>query len=375
MDFSYVKIKELESFASSHFNLDGYTVVITPWRARSQVQNPNAKPDDIVLILAKDDKGQVSGYLGAMPDLLQGSKELRFAWVSCWWVKPNSDKELSSKLFGEFLRIWDYRVMFSDMSPKPTGKLKLIFPGIIKQRSGYHIWLRSNVCFKIRSNRKANSRFFLILRNISYTGIFFLSDIIINSILYPLQLAWTALRNKGHLSSEILLYPTSEDYSFISKYAANDIMVPDNERTTWIIDNPWLIKKDKYNTDLAGKYSFGSFSYQNKLFWWKTSVNGKTVGLIMISLRDATLKTQFVYLLPEFKEKIIGKFLSFVLRNFSFKDFITFNEEIVNFINKKQIPVLRKKSHKRFYGITYELVKTKGDDFTMQDGSGDYIFT
>ena len=373
MEFVSIKIKELEQFANSSFNLTGKHVAITPWRAASHVRNPYARPDDVVLIYAKDEKGLICGYIGAIPAELDGNPGIRYIWNSCWWVKK-SKSGLASGLLNELLKIWEYRLLLSDMTERTAGIINRYCPSEIKSRIGFHIWLRSDVSNKLIRSRKKN------LLN-KYLKIFALSrilsipDSIVNFFIFPIQiLKVSKFRNTGFVYSESEVLD-KQDEIFMMKNTGNDISFPEKKWLNWVKNNPWLIPKTSGNQDFASKYYFNSFARENKLFFLKIKKDRELKGLFLLSLRDGTLKTQFVYIDKTFKNQIIECFINYIMRGYKFKDLITFNPMITEYLQEIKMPLVRKRKITRFYLVSNPVSLFTGKDFTMQDGSGDYIFT
>jgi len=375
MEFSCVRLKELKSFAGSFINLGGDITAITPWRAESQANNPFADPDDIALIYARDDKGQICGYIGAIPAVISKHGKEKFAWNSGWWVGKNAGAYVSMGLFRAFLNSYNSRIMFSDMTDRTAAIIRSMKLAKVKERPGFHIWLRSHFAKKIVTKKGNLSG---IIKFIRYSGLWHvisLTDWFINLFLYPCQLLRAyRLRDKS-LHASLLKFPSVEDFKFINLCAGRDVYVPGQGDLEWIYNNPWLIKKDKENAVVAAKYYFSSFAGNNEIFWLRIRNNHQTIGMVMFSLRDHTARTQFVYCLPGNEIPVSRAILAYVLKRKDIKDIISYNEKIVKVLSKIWFPCLRKKRITRYYGICKDLIPFTGDDFTMQDGSGDYVFT
>lgn len=68
---------------------DTRVVPITRHRALSQINNPRAADDDVLLMTAVED-GDLVAYLGVVPDILfVEGMERKFGWLSCWWADPS----------------------------------------------------------------------------------------------------------------------------------------------------------------------------------------------------------------------------------------------------------------------------------------------
>ena len=63
-------------------------IPISRHRAYSQINNPRLKENDILLLISYHD-GEMSGYLGALPDdILINNLNEHCAWMSCIWINP-----------------------------------------------------------------------------------------------------------------------------------------------------------------------------------------------------------------------------------------------------------------------------------------------
>lgn len=376
MSFSFVRIKELEKFSKSSSNLSGPNVAITPWRAFSQANNPFADPEDISLIFKKDETGNICGYIGALPFYLINKKNEKFAWLSGWRVEAGTEKDLSEELLKLFVKSYDHKIMFSDIpSVKLAKKIQKAASAYIKERNGLHIWLRFNISKKIILSSEKNWKYYKLVKS---SGIYYLLNIfekILNLILYPLYYLASLLPAQNNLIMEKINFPGEEDLRFIHQNAGKDVGFPDIRVLKWYKDFPWLIMKDRSNAFIGLKYYFSSFADKNELFWLRIREDKQLVGLVCLSVRDGVVRTQFVYLLSEKESVVCKKVISYILRKFYITDIISFHNNFVISLNKMLFPYIRKKSKKRFYGISKKLLQFIENDFTMQDGAGDYIFT
>jgi len=376
MDVSFVRVGELQKFAASCFNLEGYHIAITPWRARSHENNPNADPDDIALIFKQDAKGQICGYLGALPARMGDNGRKKFAWISGWRVNPGAGRGISTELLMMFLKNYDSCLMFSDMpTSRVAEKIKNVCGAIVKERSGLHIWIRSNIAGKCSAKRGISP---YMLRLFRYCGAYYLLHIIdylINFILYPFQFITAMLIEDKNMVVNTIQFPSEDDFHFIRDCAGNDVYIPKLKDLEWVNNYPWLIRRDKNNTKIAAKYYFSSFAEANEIFWLKVKHNHQVTGMIMLSVRDKVAKTQFVYILPGYEMLVNRTVLAYILKKFQIKDIISYNSKFVTGMKNTWFPYLRRKKIKRYYGVSKNLLTFTGEDFTMQDGSGDYIFT
>jgi len=89
--FEHVKVSDLEAFAEDLIKKahPGQFVPITLQRARAHAHNPYADPDDVALLAAFDEEGDVVGYFGIMPMRLRMGDDLyKTHWFTTWSVSP-----------------------------------------------------------------------------------------------------------------------------------------------------------------------------------------------------------------------------------------------------------------------------------------------
>ncbi|MCK4748983.1 MAG: hypothetical protein KAT15_18150, partial [Bacteroidales bacterium] len=115
MEIRAISLQDLSDYISGDSWDQADTIPITPERARSQQQNPYARPDDIVLWVATSGDGQVIGFAGSLP-AFDVHNSGRMGWNTCWWVDPDRGKDMALPLFSKFLYNWDQHVAFADMT-------------------------------------------------------------------------------------------------------------------------------------------------------------------------------------------------------------------------------------------------------------------
>lgn len=90
--YEHILVRDLETFASSIIknSKPGQFIPITLQRARAHANNPYAAPDDVGLLVAVDNEGDVVGYFGILPLMLRVEEQLhKCHWFTTWSV---SDK-------------------------------------------------------------------------------------------------------------------------------------------------------------------------------------------------------------------------------------------------------------------------------------------
>jgi GNAT superfamily N-acetyltransferase len=103
-----IKLKDLTAVAASAVDgaKAGDFIPITKHRAAAMAHNPNADPDDVALLLAREGDRNV-GFFGVMPVMLQHEGKLhKVHWLTTWGVAPEFlGKGLGSRLMEEALAL------------------------------------------------------------------------------------------------------------------------------------------------------------------------------------------------------------------------------------------------------------------------------
>ncbi|MEL6841973.1 MAG: GNAT family N-acetyltransferase, partial [Bacteroidota bacterium] len=92
---------------------------ISRHRALSHLANPRLRPDDVIMIFAHSDEGELVGYLGVLPDeIYLNGKQDRGGWLSCMWVNPiTRGQGIGGKLVQAALNAWQGRILVTEFTP------------------------------------------------------------------------------------------------------------------------------------------------------------------------------------------------------------------------------------------------------------------
>ena len=145
MKFKIIKLSELENFLNSDIYKNNDIIPISKQRAISQIQNPRASSDDVVLIVAIDKENKIIGYIGALPDKIYHNPNLKVCWNSCWWVDSKKGKRISMLLFYKLLETWNSNIMFRDLTER-TKKILLKTNRFVKIKNidNFKLFLKFN---------------------------------------------------------------------------------------------------------------------------------------------------------------------------------------------------------------------------------------
>lgn len=354
--FEFLNKKELLEFINSGRYAHFPFLPTTEHRAWSQIKNPKADEEDILLTLAFYEK-KLAGYLGTLPATLEyDGKEIKYAWLSTLYVNENfRGKKIAQKILETIFEKYEGKIAMTEFTPEAenlylkTEKFQYIPPKI-----GYRFYIKSDTKRILTYRKPSLEKWNFIL------GTF---DDIANSgirIFYAFQ---KTKKIKVEMSQKV----DEESTNFLSSFSKN--RTPDE--LTWIMQNPWVLEGD--NAD--ERYLFSSFSKKFDFFWVKIfDENNHIETVAMLQLRDGHLKIPYL-----FYKKNLAAFKNFLI-TFSKENALTtitsyqkeLNEEL-----KKDFPKIWKKKLERRYLFHKNLIEQLPKPFqnTFQDGDGDCVFT
>lgn len=364
MRFQKITIGQLEHFVQSGDYSAFGPLPITPLRALSQVKNPKASPDDVVLTLAVSDDEELIGYIGALPERIG---DVRCAWNSGWWVKDGSPAEVSMKLLFSFLNDWNRKILFSEMTPHTSlliEKLKFCSHQTIFGLRGYSRFCLSEVLVR----KKPSLKRFGILFNLAD----FFGNVLVD--LFQLFLSKAYHRSEGMLVEEMDTLTEACD-EFISRHNQKQPAHRYSRDFNWISGNHWVVQ-EPYADNTIGKRYFFSYAVKDfQLRWVKFTRNGEIVALVCYSIRDNKLKLPYVYAEDSAVAEVGDFFYSRLLSNKKVCSITTFHPGLAEYLSsgkqflfKTRLPKLSAVSHVLLGQLALS-------DFEMQMGDGDCIFT
>lgn len=364
MKFREITIEQLIPFVQSEEFRSSRVIPITPQRAFSQSLNPAASPDDIVLTIAYDAEDRLIGYIGALPDNPLSDQVSRMAWNSCWWVDPEEGNEAAMQLFLRFLGHWDKNVLFSEMTPHTYQILSHMDFFQTRVRYGYRGYMRLALADILPSRYRFLRKVEWLLKGVD--GLF--------NLIWNVRLRiWLGMNSVSEgLSWEVIEDLDDRARALISNNPGKYLGTRGQDDLEWIIKNPWVLETDEGN--IRDRYHFtavASIFEQQKVLIFSA---GKPVAFLILNNRDGHLKIPYIFC----DDKHIGavkQFLVPLMIRQGIKDVTTFNLLLSEKLVNSRIPVLHQKIVPRFTGISKKLLEYSGEDFDMQDGDGDVVFT
>jgi hypothetical protein len=360
LEITKIRLSELESFVQSETYRQFTTIPITVLRAKSYVNNPHAKPGDIVLYLGFVEK-QLVAFRSLFADRISFKEEpIRFAWCSGNWVHPDfRRKGFSEKLLMEAFTDWNGKLMFTNYAPD-SEKLYLksgkFLP--IHQFQGFRGYLFPKTRKLIQGTNK----------NGVIKFVFSVVDIII-SIFSEVKLWFFSTTPNPDISFETLCFPDEECYQILHDNPSKPFFKRGEAELKWIFQFPWISENKKFSLE---KYPFSSFSNSFLYHIIKVYIKNRLAGFFIFSVREGYLKTLF-FSLPEGIEKEVANYL----KQFSAKNKIeivtVYKYEIAQQLFTRKFPFLRTKKYGQKIYSSFEI--DNKTDYQFQDGDGDVIFT
>ncbi|TXF75039.1 GNAT family N-acetyltransferase [Chryseobacterium sp.] len=349
--------KDLEQFIHSGEYESFDFLPITKHRALSQIQNPKADEDDVLLSLAFEN-GKLAGYLGSLPDLLTvDSMPVKYAWLSTVYVNENfRGKKIAQQLLQKVFERYNGKIAMTEFTKEAenlymkTGKVEYI-----TSKKGQRFYFRTDFETLIPRKKTGLSKLKPIFKTV---------DLLANSLVS----AKRQLEKSKSLHFEIKDDVDEESERFISHFPSTRTAAELN----LIIRNPWILE----GRETLKKYLFSSYSKDFKYFWVKIyDDSGHLSDGALLQMRDGHLKIPYL-----FSKGDLEDFVNF-LKNFiiekKIKTLISYHTHLNEQLISGKFPKLYHKNAERKYLYHKDLLKVLPENFDphYQDGDGDPVFT
>ena len=358
MEIRKIAIKELEGFIRSEAFRSFPDKPITPMRVASQVNNPRAYPDDIVLYMLFKEKKLVAYRTLVSDFVFLNTEKVRFAWCSGNWVHPGYRRQgFSYMLLNEAYNDWNGKLMFTNYAP-----------------ASLNLYLKSGLFKEIY--RHEGARFYLFPKTRKLIGgrrkilkpVLFFPD----SLIYLFMKCRLVFFKEGRAG----------DYNFIEKKGFDEecLEIAENRKNEylflrgknefqWIFGYPWISGTDNR---FVKDYRFSSYSEDFNYKTVKVGKGGKTEGFFLFSVRDGHLKTLYFFM-PELCFPEAASWLTnYCVRN-SISYMTVNNSQMGSLLRSSRSPFLRIKEYGQAIYSTFEIKSSEKKK--IQDGDGDVVFT
>lgn len=360
-----ISVRELPGFLDSDAYRKSQVKPVTAERVFSQVHNPRALPDDIVLIVAYADDGRLAGFTGMLPDT--GCSEggtYRFAWNSGWWTNPKAGQGIAIKLFFRSMQVWKGHYMITDLT-RHTRKIveltRLFYFGTPAQ--GITLQIRPDFSGKLTRRKKS---FLLFL---PFTLV---ADKALNFILGRRLKKWDRKNTGPEMQIEYTKEPDATCLEFMNKHNERELCRRGGKEFEWIRTYPWLVNAASAKHRVT--YPFSHVCRRFEFFMAKIHTHGKLAGVVLLTNRDGLFKIPYVYAEPS-ATNLISCAICSILVDKKAVAFHSFRHEVNEFIEKSAFPYLYKKNVVKELAVSNALVGRQPEKYLLQDGDGDVVFT
>ncbi len=366
MKFELLNKEKLELFINSALFSTLKNLPISKHRALSQLLNPRAEKEDILLILAYD-QGELVGYAGVLPDLLfsQTGNAIKFGWLSCIWVDDSKrGKKNGGKLLEMALEAWKGYLIAADYAPETERMYSKteVFAKPIK-RSGIRLYIRMNLHVILPPKKLVYQK---------TTPILLLADKFINTLKQLHRLPTN--RKTSFLQSVVVTVIDDEILNFISTFRDAPLFQRGINELNWILHHPWILSSSAdedsrryYFSSVDKSFDFYAIKLQNS--------RNELVAFLIFSKRNRTLKLPFCYIQKDVLAEVAQTIEEYIIK-WRVDTFTSFHPELAGYLALNSNVAIFKKDVTRYYMVTHtmdELIRVLSND--IQDGDGDCAFT
>lgn len=365
MQIAEFTVDELPGFVDSSLWQQLEPKPITRLRAISQFQNPRAKKDDIALIIAYENN-QLLGVVGLLPNLINGQAQLVVNSNTCWWADPVKGKQIAVPLFLKALARCNQRMFMTNCTPHTLSILQKTnwfnFPQTTPGRRGF---LRFNLHEVIPTKLPKTIKLKTALKIV---------DSILNFLLTPVQLINQHRFTKNVPHVEYFNSTTPSMIEYIEQNSGNEFIRRTGPELEWIVKFPWVTEKKANQKQEPVEYPFSHIVRKFEQYFVKISVSDKTIGLLLISIRDGHMKIPYAYLHEENAPQV----LQVIYQQAVIKKVVTltvFYPKLSTFMDSVPHPFVFMKKIKRLMAISKQITHLYETYPEIQDGDGDVVFT
>ena len=342
-------------------------IPISTHRAISHIHNPRAEPTDILMIIAYENDEMV-GYLGVLADRIYplSGEPLKCGWLSCMWVNPVlRGKGIAKQLLATAFKTWNDHILVTEFTPEAKG-LYDRSGGFndLRVNSGLRCYLRFNLHQVLPKKNEKYKQLTSLLRVVDMLG----------NIPNGVRLLFHKPKPSDKLKFEEIGQVDNELNSYIKSKSENGFERRETEDINWITAYPWL--KESAPTEESRRYHFSSVAGSFRNINVKISEGDRTVGYLLLTIRDGHLKVPYAY----FESEIIADIVQYiyeVMMTEKLSMLTVFHKAIVDHISSHPSPFIYRRHIKRHYIISKALDAHFSDKekLQVQDGDADCAFT
>lgn len=342
-------------------------IPISKHRAISQVNNPNAKDNDVILLVAYIGD-ELAGYIGILPDEIKAGNEIfRIGWTTTWWTNPNQkDSKVGTLLL---LKAYDlYRpnfgtIVYSEAAEKVLEASRRFHLG---RFHGLKVYSRMDSELLIR--RFPRLEMFLPATRILTNLFNIFANIRLN--------IWKAANPlPDRIRLEYLSEVDPQAAQFIDQHQENALSTRKTEALNWIMKYPWVVPAPLITEQQRQRYYFSQkakrFSFMAvKVFdGWD-----QMVGFILLKVRDRQLSAPYIFISPGYESDVMLVIYHHII-DLDISMFNTFNPSILELLRKTRFPSIFRNEKTTGWSMAKSFGEIDLANYAIQDGDGDSVFT
>ena len=343
------------------------TLPITKHRALSYSHNPRADKDDIVLLVAYQDK-QVIGYLGILPDkIFVNNAVYKFGWLTSWWVDSGcATTGVGAVLLFKALNAYHQYLGVSGGSKEARKSLQASQKFMaLKTLKGLDIRFRFDVTRAI-SRKLPRMEIFRIL--------FKIFDVIIDEIVNLRGYFWhrrTSIYRR--LTFEYISSIDEETDHFIRRRYQHDLTRKEKADLNWIMRYPWVLSTPLKDS-ASKRYYFSSRS--DRFLYLGVKVferNKEMIGFFMLKVRDDRMSVVYSFFESQHAESVAAAVVYHSLK-MDVSVLSLYDEQLVKSFAELRCPYWSTKAVSRGFFLSKAFAEIPLADLRLHGGDGDLAF-
>ncbi|MFA5327558.1 MAG: hypothetical protein WC384_07185 [Prolixibacteraceae bacterium] len=365
MQVNAIKVGELPDFVSGSIWQKLSPKPVTLLRAVSQFHNPRANANDLALIIAHENN-QLLGLVGLLPDYIHGEPDLPVSSNTCWWADPEKGRQIALPLFLRAFALCNQRMFMTDCTPHTISILRKTnwfdFPEM-------HPGIRGFLKFNFQEVIPQKVPRLQLLKPLLKVA-----DTLLNFSFLPFHYFCRVRFSERHLKTEFVSKMELELHQFITSHSASEFVRRSVIELEWILQFPWIRQKTGEKNENHVDYPFSHMVRSFEQYVLKISEGNKTVGVIMISIRDGYMKVPYAYMEKENAVKVLQVIYQQALQK-NATTLTVFHPELAEEMQRGKHPFIFRKKIRRLVAISKTLTKLHQKYSRLQDGDGDMVFT
>lgn len=350
----------MERFVQSETWQQFTIIPISVLRVKSYINNPNAKPGDVVLYLGFIEN-QLVAFRTLFADRIYSDNQLiRFGWCSGNWVHPDfRRKGFSEQLLQDAFTDWNGKLMFTNYAPNSeklylkTGKFQPVYH--FQGFRGY-LFPKTRKLIPIANKNGVTKIVFSFVD----AGI---------SLFSLLRILFFSSKENPDFWFETIHFPDDECYQILQNNDPYSVFRRGEAELKWIFQFPWISELKNFDSE---KYPFSSHSTSFIYQTVKVFVKNNLAGFFVFSVREGHLKTLY-FCLPNGIEKEVAHYLKQYGVEHKIEVITIYKYDVARQFLSRKFPFLQAKKYGQKIYSSFEIKNET--NYQFQDGDGDVFFT